>query len=165
MVQLLCFNSLSDMDFSQLLAVHEESIRLSGKDLYPFESDDRQLLLAQMDFEDYLRRDFFTQKMAQYFVLEDGGSYVSTLRIEQYKEGLLLCALETKPGSRHKGYAKRLVNAVLNYVSAPVYSHISKKNKPSISVHLSCAFRKLHDGARFLDGSVNALADTYIYTK
>jgi hypothetical protein len=110
-------------------------------------------------------RYFFTQKSAQYFVLEDGGSYVSALRIEQYKDGLLLCALETKPGCRCKGYAKHLVNAVLNYVSAPVYSHISKKNKPSISVHLSCGFCKLHDGARFLDGSVNALSDTYIYTK
>ena len=162
---ILCFDSLRDMDFAQLMEVYEEGNRCNGKKLYSLESEAQQLLLAGQDFEDYLRRDFFAQKGAQYFVLEEGGRYVSALRVEPYKDGLILCAMETKPDCRLRGYAKRLLEGVLKQLNSPVYSHISKRNKTSICVHQACGFLKLHDGARYLDGSVNAMADTYVYRK
>jgi RimJ/RimL family protein N-acetyltransferase len=120
---------------------------------------------AEQEFSDYLRRDFFSVKGAFYCIWTENGVYLSALRMEPYKDGILLCALETKPSARSKGYATALLKAALNEVDLPVYSHIRKGNRASVAVHRACGFRLQHEGARFLDGSVSSNSNTYIYTK
>lgn len=160
---LLSFKKLHELNFQQLMVVYEEGNIENGQIRYPDHAPAEQQRLAENDFEDYLRQDFFSLKDSSYYVWEENGRYISALRIEPYLDGVLLCALETKPNMRRKGYAKRLIDAVLSDYDVPVYSHISKRNKASIAAHISCGFSKLHDGAKYLDGSVSSFADTYIY--
>ena len=77
---------------------------------------------------------------------------------------MLLEALETHPQHRRKGYALRLMAAVLAGQSR-VYSHVGKKNKASLGVHEKCGFRRISEQATYIDGSVNSHCCTLIWEK
>lgn len=162
---LLKCKQFSALDFEQLMAVYEESNRENGSVFFPDDSPRQQMVKAEQEFGDYLRRDFFSVKGAYYCIWVVNGVYLSALRLEPYMDGFLLCALETKLSERRKGHASALLKAVLDEVDLPVYSHIRKGNRASIAAHRACGFRLHHEGARFLDGSVSSNSDTYIYTK
>ena len=74
-------------------------------------------------------------------------------------------ALETRPDCRRKGYAKKLLRAVLAELppETRVYSRILRSNKASVALHLECGFRLWKPYAKFLDGSFRSDADTYLY--
>lgn len=94
----------------------------------------------------------------------EAGEYISALRLEPYKDGLLLEALETAPRHRRKGYGYQLLKAVLNaFPDRKIYSHVSKRNVPSLAIHEKCGFRKISDAAAYIDGSVNERAVTLCY--
>ena len=77
------------------------------------------------------------------------------------EDGLLLQALETHPDYRKQGCARKLMEAVQQLLGErTVYSHVSKKNRPSLAVHRRCGFAVHKDSARYLDGSVSANAWT-----
>ena len=150
--------SIQQIRFSELMSVYGESNLLNGKEHYSELTQENQIYEAEQDFYQYLNTVFFRQEHSFYAVWEVEGHYMSALRIEPYQDGLLLCALETRPDVRRKGYAAKLICAVLNHLAVikpiPVYSHVSKKNLPSLSTHLKCGFQIIKDYAVYADGSV-----------
>ena len=95
------------------------------------------------------------------------GRYKAALRMEPYTDGVLLEALSTMPGERRKGYAYMLVTEVQKYLlTLPykvVYSHIHKKNLPSLQLHNKCGFQMFSDSARYIDGTVTQKSCTMCY--
>lgn len=161
--------SLGQLSFGKLMEVYREANRENGALLAPEETEERQLQLAEEDFYAYLHDCFFGKPHASYYIWEEAGSYVSALRLEPYRDGLLLEALETAPGKRRQGYAVRLMDAVLFTLSEQgsvcVYSHVSKKNIPSLKTHQHCGFQIISNYAAYIDGSVNHRAYTLQYKK
>lgn len=148
---LLIAKRLEELDFSALMDVYIEGNQEKAE-----EYGDGGLLRAEREFYDYLREDFFRQRDAFYAVWQVAGQYVSALRLEHYKDGWLVEALETAPADRKKGYAKALMTAVLDMMGdAVVYSHVSRQNEASLKTHYACGFRKHLDHVVYLDGSVS----------
>ncbi len=112
------------------------------------------LLLAEQDFYTYLKDVFFITEGAWYAVWVDQSQYRCALRVEPYQDGLLLAGLETAPGARRMGYAKKLVMAVLKDLDRPLYSHVERQNVASMQLHRSCGFDFIRDTAVYLDGSI-----------
>lgn len=83
---------------------------------------------------------------------------MSALRIESYRNGVLVTGLETAPNFRNRGYAESLLSAVMDHLSECgsnfVYSHIDKRNAASLRVHEKCGFSRIRDSAVLLDGTV-----------
>ena len=150
--------SLGQLNFSSLMNVYSEGNILNGKEFYPNESAQQQLFYAEQDFYQYLRDVFFRQSDSFYAIWEVQGRYVSALRLEPYSDGYLLCALETAPNDRQKGYATALVAVVQKYLaqqgSGILYSHVSKRNTASLAVHRKCGFQIVMDHAVYSDGSI-----------
>ena len=163
--------SMSELNFSSLMTVYSESNALNGQEQYGFYPESEQLHLAEMDFYHYLHSVFFRQPDSFYAVWDSPLGYLSALRIEPYQDGYLLCALETSPLNRKKGYARNLIKSVQNYLaeqgSGVLYSHISKKNTGSLAVHKACRFEIVKDDAVYSDGSVlqNNYTLAYPYRK
>lgn len=153
---LLVAHGLRELDFPKLMEVYlegnlEKTAESSG------------LLEAEEDFRQYLRDSFFAAPGAAYYVWVQGGRYVSALRLEPYKDGLLLEALETAPDCRRMGHAGALLRAMLMAEGTrPIYSHIVKGNAASLRAHESCGFRRMLEYAVYIDGSVNDRACTMI---
>ncbi len=137
--------NMNQLELSQLAAVYRESCTAEGL----------------WDMFDYLRQCFFPGGGAVYCLRKDG-VYVCVLRLEPYRDGLLLTALETAPEHRRRGYAKQLLRGVLERIHGKVYSHIDDGNRASIAVHQACGFVKMLDHAVYLDGSVSTRAGTYL---
>lgn len=150
-------SSMDALDFSQLSSVYEESVGKDGAENYNNESRNLQYLQSKQDFYAYLQ-DFFSQEESLLCIWAPGDTYKAALRLEPYRDGLLLAGLETAPDARQKGYAKSLVNAVVdkwgNMGSFLLYSHVEKRNLASISVHNACGFEKILDYGVYSDGSV-----------
>ena len=158
-------SSLSELSFSKLMEVYLEGNLEKAREDHRGLSEYAGLQLAEQDFYQYLRECFFQIPGARYAVLEDDGAYRSAVRWEPYMDGVLISALETAPEARRKGYAERILREVLSRIDTKVYSHVSKKNLPSLSVHKKCGFRVIADRARYLDGSVNSRAYTLCFEK
>lgn len=159
--------SMRELEFGQLMNVYAETNIEHAQQNWPDQPDGYRLALAEQDFYDYLRHCFFTVPGAVYCVWLVNGEYVSALRLEPWRDGALLEALETALPQRKQGYAQALVCSVQIYLreqgAVGLYSHISKRNTASIAVHEKCGFRKIHDYAAYLDGSVDRHSATYIY--
>lgn len=166
---LVIANRLRDISFGVLMEVYTQANREHGLTLAPGEPEARQIALSEEDFYSYLRDCFFTRPGAQYCIWEENGRYVSALRLESYRDGLLLEALETAPDQRGRGYATRLIQAVQQMLrqqgAVRIYSHVSKKNKQSLKTHFRCGFEVYLDCASYIDGSVNDRAYTLRYEK
>lgn len=115
---------------------------------------------------DYLRYEFFCVSGAAYCLWLVDSLCVSAARLEPWRDGMLLTALETAPDRRNRGYACALVRAVQAFLreqgSIRIYSHIHHRNAASIRVHEKCCFRKISDTAVYLDGSVVSHSGTYL---
>ena len=160
---LILVHSLRDLRFGELMEVYADSNREKATD-WPNLPPMFALQLAEQDHREYLRDVFFRTPGAVLAVWEKDGIYVSALRLEPYKDGLLLNALETAPIHRKKGYASRLIRAVQeNMNSVKIYSHVNKCNMPSLKTHEACGFRVISDCAVFLSGSVDYRSCTLLY--
>lgn len=159
--------SLYQMKFSELMGVYSEGNQENGAELYPNLTAEEQVREAELDFYNYLSEVFFRIENAFYAILEENNTYLSALRMEPYKDGWLLCALETAPAARRRGYATALIVLVLRYLSqfgeTKIYSHVSKKNIPSLSAHRKCGFSIELDYAVYSDGSVLQNNHTLVY--
>ena len=164
---LVVARSMRELPFEQLMRIYAESNQNTAIRQFPHETSARGLMLAELDFYDYLLNGFFRTPGAMYCLLIEKGEYVSALRLEPWKDGLLVTALETAPAYRGKGYACALLTAVQSMLAQQgdgrLYSHIHRKNEPSILVHEKCGFRRISDVAVFLDGSVDSRSGTYMY--
>ena len=140
---------MADLDIEQLLCLYTE------------------WNLVEYEFLDFLRNDFFRQKDAFVAVWAPQGRYKSALRVEPYGDGLLIASFCTAPNERRKGYGYLLVTEVLKHLSTcsykVVYSHIDKKNHPSIHLHKKCGFQLFTDYAKYLDGTVTYNSFTMNY--
>lgn len=138
--------SMTELDTEQLLAV------------YKGQSWNEEEMLS------YLRENFFRQTGAFYAIWEENATYRAAVRFGPYKDGLLLHSLETASDDRRKGYAYQLIIQVLDYLRSTgckvVYSHINKRNKPSLMLHKKCGFEIVSDSAIYLDGTVTQYSNT-----
>ena len=160
-------NTISQLKFSKLMCVYSEGNLLNGSERYPYLSQESQIREVEQDFYNYLNEVFFRIEGAFYALWEVDGSYLAALRMEPYRDGWLLCALETALAVRRRGYATLLVSSVLKYLSQreemKIYSHVSKRNLPSIATHAKCGFHIHSDCAVYLDGSVHHNCYTFVY--
>ena len=165
---LLIVSKLSELNFTKLIQVHHDSIMSTGKERYPFCTEVEQRFRAESDFYHYLNSVFFRQSNSFYAIWDDIGEYKAVLRLEPYCDGLLLCALETAPEARKKGFATLLMNAILSNLHTrnvgTVYSHVDKMNIASLSVHRKCGFQIIKNHAVYSDGSVIHDSYTLAYT-
>lgn len=147
--------ALKDVSFSRLMRVYEEGNRENAGDFWPDLEENQALIRAEQEFYQYLKQVFFTTENARYCIWTEKGRYISALRLEPYRDGLLLEALETEPGERRKGYAVQLIRSVQEQLSGEkIYSHVSKRNLASLRTHERCGFRIIADNAVYADGSV-----------
>lgn len=160
---LLIAKSQRELDFRQLMDVYEEGNSGNACQQYPYLPLEQGIAEVEQDFYAFLKEAFFTNPEAFYGVWVADGCYVSALRMEPYRDGWLLEAVETKPAYRRKGYAKRLMKAVLNqFPVGRVYSHIHKKNSLSRKLHEGLGFLRCADQAVYIDGSVDDRCATYL---
>ena len=149
---------MNQLKFSELMHVYSEGNMENGAERYPNLSIDAQIREAEVDFYNYLNDVFFNTEGAFYAILDVNRRYICALRMEPYKDGWLLCALETVPDERNKGYASNLIRCLLDYLRTSnrkkVYSHVSKDNCASVATHMKCGFQIEKDHAVYLDGSV-----------
>lgn len=159
-------HSMHQLPFGKLMEVYEEGNRENGALFWPELSEGEQLLRAEQEFYQYLQQVFFRTEAAAYYLWEVDGRLVSALRLEPYRDGLLLEALETAPGCRHNGYAGALMAAVLEQEGEQkIYSHVGKRNVASLRTHLRCGFRRISERAVYANGSVNDRCCTLLYER
>lgn len=155
-----------ELSFPQLMAVYREADRKEGAGTFPEEPELRQLELAEEDFRRYLWEVFFRTPGAAYALWEEEGRYVSALRLEPYRDGLLLAGLETLPEKRGRGYGEKLVEAVQHLPQvSKLYSHVEKSNTPSLALHKKRGFRTISQTATYIDGSVTSRACTLMWER
>ena len=163
---LILAHSLRELRFGELMEVYAQSNEETASQ-WPHLPGGYALTLAEQEFRQYLKEVFFPTAGALCAVWEEQGQYVSSLRLEPYRDGLLLAALETAPAHRGKGYARSLIREVQRYLTqqGPVklYSHIAKRNSASRCVHEKCGFRVVSEHAVYLNGSVDFRCDTWLY--
>ena len=132
--------SMNDLDIGQLLQIYED------------------WNLDETEYLDYLRNVFFQQRDSFFALWIVDGQYKAALRIEPYNDGLLIASLCTASSERRKGYGYLLVTELIKHLSTlpykVVYSHIEKRNTPSVELHLKCGFQFYRDYAKYLDGTV-----------
>lgn len=150
--------SIRELDMDQMSKVYIESIAQKGAQDYPQLCADLQFLYAFQDLYSYLR-EYFRHPRSAYAIWTLDGCYICALRLEEYRDGYLITALETRPDERNRGYAGELLRCVVEYASnefcLPLYSHIDTSNFASLAVHKKAGFRLLHHYAAYLDGSVD----------
>ena len=147
--------TIAQLDFSRLMAVYEEGNMENAEQLHSELPGGQAILRVEQDFYQYLRECFFATHGAYYAIWVEGGDYRSALRIEPYKDGVLLAALETHPQYRRQGYAEKLIGEVIP-MERKIYAHVSKKNVASLAVHKKCGFARISEQAVYIDGSVNS---------
>lgn len=161
---MLCLaDKVNKLNFAQLMEVYAQGNEENGADIWPELPRQQRLLRAEQAFYQYLTEVFFRTSGAVYALWQEEGVYVSALRLEPYQDGLLLEALETAPDQRRKGYAEKLIRAVQEAFPQRIYSHVSKKNAPSLAIHQKCGFVPVLDYAKYIDGSVARNAVTLQY--
>ena len=155
-----------ELSFGKMMEIYVEGCLERGQELYPDETEARQIAIGEQEFYNYLEQVFFRTPNAFYAVWQTEGEYVSALRLEPFRDGMLLEALETRPDSRRKGHAKALIEAVLEQIGdVKIYSHVRKSNLTSMRTHESCGFQKCLDHAVCVDGSVRQDTVTMGYMK
>ena len=158
---LVLARKLKDLNFSMLMDVYEEGNRENAQDFWPDLPEGPGMLRAEQEFYAYLQDVFFKTPQAVYALWQEDGSYISALRLEPYKDGWLLEALETKPDCRRQGRAEMLIRAVQETGEFQrIYSHVAKRNKPSLAVHEKLGFSRIGEVAAYIDGSFNDRACT-----
>lgn len=166
-IMLKIAKNIYELNIAQFLSVYKESSRKNGKEFYRDLSESQQIFMAEDDLVVYMR-DFFQQKDSFCALWVVDGVYKSILRIEPYSDGVLLHALETAPDARRMGYGYHLIMTVLEYLQTEeykkVYSHIEKRNKPSLILHEKCGFQKITDSATYIDGTVTQNSCTMMIT-
>ncbi len=144
---LLRIEKYSDLNERKLMDVYAES-NLENTDYFFPDEPDKETALQKVEtgFLNFLKREFFTQNEAVYWILEENNVWCSALRTCKVQSGLYyLEALETRPDLRGKGYASQLLSSVLNSLMKEgpfrLCDCVDKKNTASIKTHIKCGFQ------------------------
>lgn len=152
------YSRLSQISYSELMKVYLDSNKQVGAKRFAHLDEVEQLIEAEQEFFAYIEF-FLKEESSLYAVLLDQGHYLCCVRVEKYKDGVLLTGLETAPNERNKGYASELLLRLEDYLSSigvyAIYSHVSSGNLPSIRVHEKCKYLKISDYAAYIDGSID----------
>ena len=156
--------SLHQLRFSELMQVYADSVADAASER-PDLPHGFAMELAEQDIRQYLKDVFFKTPGAVCAIWESDGRYASALRLEPYRDGLLLAALETHPQFRRQGFARKLICSVQESLpqGTKLYSHVNKGNQPSMKTHEGCGFRAVSDHAVYLNGSVDYRCSTLLY--
>lgn len=155
-------DSIKKIDFSQLAILCVDEVEQIRKERFRSFEETKGYDLASEEFYFYLCSSFFPVG-GLYFVYEENGRYISSVRFDPYEDGYLLNALCTASDVRRKGHGTRLVEfAFMNLYHSNIYSHVSERNVISRKFHEKLEFSVLHNYARMLDGSVRNDHLTYI---
>lgn len=161
---LIVAKSLRELSFRELMAVYEEGNLEKAAEFWSDLPEGQGALQAEGEFLQYLREVFFTVHGAEYYIWEEDGKYVSALRLEPYRDGLLLEALETAPNARRRGFGELLIRAALGRRGhTKIYSHVAKWNEPSLRIHEKCGFKRILEYAVYVDGSFNHRSCTFLH--
>ena len=144
---LLRITDYDSLDERKLMEVYSESNLENAEDFFP-EEPDREAAIQKVEagFLEFLKNEFFLQKEACYWILEEDGAWVSALRTCKIKDDLYyLEALETRPDLRGKGYGSKLLTDVVEAMKKDgpfrLCDCVSKKNTASVKTHLKCGFQ------------------------
>ena len=147
------FLNYQELNIHDLFMVYEESLQMNA------DQKGAAIIQAEDEFSSYLEEVFFCSPGAFYAIWTENNRYVSALRMEPFEDGFLLSGLETASNERNKGYATKLLQAVVEYATdtnrLPIYSHIHKRNAVSLALHLKCGFTLFRDCGRLIDGTVS----------
>ncbi|MBE7003808.1 MAG: GNAT family N-acetyltransferase [Ruminococcaceae bacterium] len=156
---LLQFTALKQIDFRRLMDLYAEGNAVNADCFYPNVEDRAQAIaMAEHDFLDFLETSFFTGPGHIYWVLEEGGVWVSAARLTLVREGLYyLEALETHPAYRRRGYAAKLLRGIIEELkplgALRICDCVDKENTASIKTHEACGFTVATDPAQnYLSG-------------
>ena len=139
------FERFADLDGRKLMDVYAESNRENAEEFFP--DDDVQMGIGKVEegFLDFLKNDFLPKPENTYWVLEENGVYLAALRLTELEDRLFyLEALETHPGFRQRGYAVRLLRAVIGELKKTgpfrICDCVGKRNTPSVKTHEKAGF-------------------------
>ena len=131
------------MDKQKLMTVYEESNRENAEDMFPEDSPENAIKKVHEGFSQFLD-EFLVAPVNSYCVWEEQGEYISALRLTKLTDFYYMEALETAPEHRRKGYAGKLMNAVISHLDKDgkpvIRSSVSKKNEASLTFHKKCGF-------------------------
>ena len=147
-------DSFSKLNMDELLAVYEQRNLEYGRSVAPSGSQWEQLRWGEDHMRQYLM-DFLNEVDTRLALWYAEDACVAALRLEVYSDGYLVSGLETAPNARRRGYGTSLLLAVAKWFPEPIYSHVSKRNHGSLSVHKAAGFVVSCDHARLLDGTVS----------
>ena len=159
---LLAIKHILDVDISALAFVYDQTIKANGKDrrFSANTHEDQQVFIDDL-------RDFLKIPDSNLFVWVADDRYVSAVRLEPFQDGVLISYLETAPTERGKGYGRTLVKESIDCLVGQgiqrIYSHVGKKNKPSLRIHLDNGFQIHEEYAKLLDGTVSQNYYTLVY--
>lgn len=157
---LLKIREFSQIDTRKFLDIYAESNRENAEDFFPGEDIGAAVKKVETGFIEFLD-EFFSKPGNTYWILEEDGLWVSALRLSLIGPGsYYLEALETRPDSRQKGFAVKLMKAVTDELKAfgpfVIRDCVSKRNVPSIKTHEKAGFCIVSDAGRdYLSGDEN----------
>ena len=161
---LLRITDAREIDGRKLMDVYAESNFENTDRFFPDEKDkEAAVRMAENGFLEFLENEFLPQEGAACFVLEEDGVWVSALRVAPAGDGLYYMeALETRPDSRKRGFAERLLCAVEEELKKRgpfrLCSCVSKGNEASRRTHLKCGFKIVsEEGFDYLSGEADGL--------
>lgn len=144
---LLKITAYQALDERKLMDIYAES-NLENTGFFCPEEPDKETAVRMVEsgFLDFLKNEFFKETEAVYWILEEGGVWVSTLRICKTQDGpYYLEALETRPDRRMRGYGTLLLSGVLDAMKAEgpfrLCDCVGKRNTASLKAHEKCGFR------------------------
>ena len=144
---LLKIEKYRDLNRRKLMDIYNESNFENTDYFFPNETNkETAVQKVEEGFMDFLKNEFFQQKEAAYWILEENGVWYSALRTCKVPDGpYYLEALETRPDFRGKGYASLLLSSVLDAFRKDgpfrLCDCISKRNTASLKVHEKCGFQ------------------------
>lgn len=166
---LIKITSYDSLDTRKLMDIYAESNIENVDYFYPNTADKTAALaLVEEGFLKFLKTDFFVQPNSTYYILEEEGSWVSALRLSLVENHdcsrYYIEALETRPESRHKGYASKLLEEVIETLKHEgpfiLCDCVSKHNELSLKTHVKCGFQIVYnEGFDYLQNKV----DHYCY--
>ena len=148
---LLVFETMNDKELEKLTELYAEGCYKNAKYLHPNDEDLTEAILEQKRGHVAFFKEFLTKKGNTYYVLEEAGQWVSTLRMTKVNDFYYLEALETPVEYRKKGYGSKIIMEVISYLKqdGPVIirDSVKKDNLASLATHRKCGFVIEHENA------------------
>lgn len=142
---LYVFDQMSEEERLRLVqSVYPEGCLDNARWKYPDREDLSEAIREQEQGFVAFLKEFLEEDRNRYFLWEEGGEWVSALRLTKLSDCLYLEALETAPAHRKKGYGEKLFHGMVEYLQqeGPVVirDNVSKRNIPSLEWHRKCGF-------------------------